>query len=1200
MHKPVYLLIYVVLLPLVLAVVPSTAQIGTDNCADAVGIALETNLEGIVTLDICSEQSLEGKLPESAPRACNEHLGPTTWIKYTIDDYANQFYISISDLDGSWVPSFAVYGGDDCDDLSLIGGCSSSNGYSAAVNRYTMAAGGNGAIWVAVTTSTDTSAISDPGFTICVSSVIQLIDCISGPPPDYEPTCNPVAGFNVVWRSEDPDGVRGLAIEGPYLPGETIRVCIDFFYDASITDADWLHGLIPFFDNGFDREGFDPSSLSYAGLGALPTWYPSGTVTTRKSLPDICVYTDTDGAMLLCNNFCNGCPCATPIAAGTALPGGWYWNTSGMGGDCDGGTTSPNTSWGIGQNVANIEDFCFDLKLREFSSFAALQQASFTVGFQTMSHSATGCWNDPLAECLLDVGQINNSLVQVAQWWQDCDDSPQRLQEVEAHFVLPHIDRAIDGLSLQDPDTARLTMVKDAEYYAIDACTFFGVESIGFFDNQERVTYYRDTVLDALQIPFIPANLLDGSPNVLRSSGRTIVPPGVVEDVDYATLFAYHYSNAYLDYLDQELDAAVSSTKYRVVQSQNTSSAYHIDGKTISMGLDATSGVDYTGADLYWVVIANLDYQYGVSQMIDLQVPRASSHMSRGLADYLAAAYLRRKGIVSDRLTALAIDPVAQQVLADKQQYSDVTEADIRASMISIFTAISLELDEQGHNVEQWALSCLQRGDLFDVTGNFNYEQEVAVRMYLQALEGGLFDDADLRVIFCSFSDFFAGVDFEALAADESQVSDRFGEEPRQVWIKDSDETSAAGLSTADIGREPNEQTAEFWLSPSIWNNNSPILTYTDEQVINGATSYLRVRLDYLCLAPPSGLVEIYRSVTRGQYTWPETWIDNGVTYTDGAGMDQTIVLGDLLGTIDISQPTLVTDSTLILTLEMETPPDSAYWPHPDIEDGTVFSYAYLAIARVAGDALYAEPSRMLDFVLSNNDAALKQQGNIVAIDSIDGRRSSSHVILLSDYIDGSQSATQVMDILGQVDQLQGAGQVLALPGESLLDAWSGADLQGLSANTDGSYAVTGTSFSVRDIVLDDQALYPLYLYYESDQTMSTADLAVAFAVDGLNSGGVRYSLRGSDTDVSSGEIASYHLSIYPNPATQTITVEHDGGIAEAEIRDLSGRLITELEGAGAELLTIDVNHIAPGIYLLTVEDRDGKRYTDRMIILQR
>ncbi|MEZ4956160.1 MAG: LamG-like jellyroll fold domain-containing protein, partial [Saprospiraceae bacterium] len=72
---------------------------------------------------------------------------------------------------------------------------------------------------------------------------------------------------------------------------------------------------------------------------------------------------------------------------------------------------------------------------------------------------------------------------------------------------------------------------------------------------------------------------------------------------------------------------------------------------------------------------------------------------------------------------------------------------------------------------------------------------------------------------------------------------------------------------------------------------------------------------------------------------------------------------------------------------------------------------------------------------------------------------------------------------------------------------------------------------------------------------------------------------------------AQNDLKIYPNPASQTITVEQLEGSSKLEsvqIFDLTGRLILERKTVEAKLLNIDLNHFKTGVYTVLGKHENG------------
>ena len=70
---------------------------------------------------------------------------------------------------------------------------------------------------------------------------------------------------------------------------------------------------------------------------------------------------------------------------------------------------------------------------------------------------------------------------------------------------------------------------------------------------------------------------------------------------------------------------------------------------------------------------------------------------------------------------------------------------------------------------------------------------------------------------------------------------------------------------------------------------------------------------------------------------------------------------------------------------------------------------------------------------------------------------------------------------------------------------------------------------------------------------------------------------------------------VYPNPATEAVTVEADG-MTSVELVDLLGRTILRTTTEG-ESVTLPVNHIAPGTYVFRVRYQDDSCSESKLII---
>lgn len=76
---------------------------------------------------------------------------------------------------------------------------------------------------------------------------------------------------------------------------------------------------------------------------------------------------------------------------------------------------------------------------------------------------------------------------------------------------------------------------------------------------------------------------------------------------------------------------------------------------------------------------------------------------------------------------------------------------------------------------------------------------------------------------------------------------------------------------------------------------------------------------------------------------------------------------------------------------------------------------------------------------------------------------------------------------------------------------------------------------------------------------------------------------------------SSRSFLLYPNPATQKATIEHDQIIKNIQIMSIDGKIILTKE-VGANLYEIDLSNYKKGLYLVTVQTGDGKILTHKLV----
>jgi len=383
-----------------------------DFCIDVVDTIIPNPTDancGAVT-PVFVDGCLMDATPETVITACGADQLPTVWFKVIVDAEAVQLQTTVG-TSGTWQPVWSIYYGDCTAPIPLDGGgpgkpsdpCSNSDG-----NEFIHSVGvveGIDTYWIAVSSM---GVIDDPYFTLGVATLAGCVSCLG------EPGCAPEAQWEVTKRSSS------RSLDDPkFCQGEKVTICVNFAYDASDTGSNWLHGMIPDFGPGWDMVNFNGGNI-ISNLGT-PAWISiedtSCAPIMREQMPFLCTFTDPlSGRLVLCNTVCQGCPCTGPLLPGSILPSGWFWNTPGGAGcesDC-----RPSTNYGIGIVAVDV-NFCIDLKVREFNDDSeCIANRSLRFNFQTTSDGVTGCWNDPIAECKLDLAQHG------PRWEIDCATIP--------------------------------------------------------------------------------------------------------------------------------------------------------------------------------------------------------------------------------------------------------------------------------------------------------------------------------------------------------------------------------------------------------------------------------------------------------------------------------------------------------------------------------------------------------------------------------------------------------------------------------------------------------------------------------------------------------------------------------------------------------------------------------------------------------
>jgi hypothetical protein len=349
--------------------------------------------------------------PEETLSDCGIDQNPTVWFQINVDQFAIQLFTFVT-TSGNWQPVWTVYSGT-CDNLTLVPGgtiaeptpCSNGDSNPDAHNVGIPLDANGEPIQTLYVAISGEGVIDDPNFTLSAYTQAACVSCIGND------ACLPETTFEITERSSD----RPLD-DLQFCQAEDVRVCLEFYYDPSETGVDWFHGLLPNFGRGWDMDLFDPSSVTVSPAGAVYLGPTDGACapTITETMPLLCSYVDDLGILRLCNIKCGACPCNPPLAQGSALPFGWFWNSNG-GAGCQ-NTCNPSTRYGVpGSQSGLTVNICMNLRTRVFdNNDDCLENKDLRISFVTTSDGVSGCWNDPIAECKLDVAQVG------PPWELDC------------------------------------------------------------------------------------------------------------------------------------------------------------------------------------------------------------------------------------------------------------------------------------------------------------------------------------------------------------------------------------------------------------------------------------------------------------------------------------------------------------------------------------------------------------------------------------------------------------------------------------------------------------------------------------------------------------------------------------------------------------------------------------------------------------
>jgi hypothetical protein len=379
-----------------------------DVCDNAIGVVLPPTDSEFVCITGCTN----GAFGESAGLSCPMEIYPTVWYQVETDSFAQFLNVQLRS-DDMLTPVIGVYERiTDCADRKPVSVCQKGNHGEIDVLGISVIPGST--YFIAVT-----AFYADTGqFELCLNTVSTNNICVVR------------RSIEVVSRS------LGGTLTGPFLPGETVRICmvVDSF-TAQYNGCQWFQGIVPSFGSGWLPTSFDSvgqpmnatingfaigvSGNGLYGNAANPvTWDWFTDVDYHFARPFLKLG-DFDGnnTVEICNShynsYCDGgaelmqAACCRPCwddTLGTILPGGWY--AYGINGVCAKRGPPIKYDWGDGASCGGGMGpwrFCFDLQVRDDAECGPNSTTDdLSLSFATIADGDIGTWTGSASICAFD------------------------------------------------------------------------------------------------------------------------------------------------------------------------------------------------------------------------------------------------------------------------------------------------------------------------------------------------------------------------------------------------------------------------------------------------------------------------------------------------------------------------------------------------------------------------------------------------------------------------------------------------------------------------------------------------------------------------------------------------------------------------------------------------------------------------------
>ncbi len=345
------------------------------------------------------------------------------------------------------------------------------------------------------------------------------------------------------------------------------------------------------------------------------------------------------------------------------------------------------------------------------------------------------------------------------------------------------------------------------------------------------------------------------------------------EKEGYSQVFSLYKGNEFLS--NSSIGTLLGGLlgNYTLQYDSGVSSYPLVNGNMVSFGND---GDFYSGSDLFYVTMAfskaalgsaNFSGQYGQGLIWD------------GFATYMAQSYIGSALQGSSDEIFNATD----QCNASSQYPSN----QLAAMLMAVEGEVGRELT---HKI---IVNATMEG-----LGNAGYS---SVKLNVEALYNetvlGLYNQGEItKQELCAIKSAITGY-YSCLTLNLSGVN------TMDLYIKDTH----AGDSDIwqqvnngeDVGNEPNNESLQFWISPSIWNSVDGGGTSHENPSYKGAgiNNYMYVKVhDRGCAENVSGELKVYMSAASTWHQWPTHW-ENFTIFHNG----QNVLAGKLLGTVSLS-----------------------------------------------------------------------------------------------------------------------------------------------------------------------------------------------------------------------------------------------------------------------------------------------------------